>query len=326
MDALLIRGRAERLLKEHHEAPLTEEEWQFALSREWLASGEVSPLETEEQLDEVAETLVEHVREWRELHGRVDYLRPPAAPSWWAAEAEARLLRHERTRRRLLAIFDLMEGDAPHFLKVDEVAGFVAAVHRQEQKTGDALVLHVPIAWVPVDEGASEHVLESEALLVWRGTRRSDLHDEQWLRPPTRLERAQEQRLSRLAELSEWLAHRIGCHPAEAVAFLLCDHHPHTPWVEASYSREHDGYVLIVRDVRVTPTDVARAYRHQRDVLGIRTRAPLSGPLAVVEHVDAEMKGSHFSWPEAYESFSRKHGKRYTFESFRNTYYRKRSR
>jgi len=321
----MIRERADRVLKQRGEPHVTDMEWDHVLGREWMSDHEFSALEgTEQGLAEAADDVVTHVLEWRSLPPREISAVRPKPPSWWADESEARLRRYEKVRVSVLATFGLMDGDEPHFLKIDEVAGFVNAIRTAESPTGDWLVLHVPTELTPLDDHNKDHFLDSEAVLVWRGRSRADLRDGGYLREPTIAERAQEQRLSRLAEVSESIASRIGCRPAEAVAYLLCDYHPRTPWIQASYSREHDGYLIVVRDVRVRPEDVAQAYRYRRDALGLRTRAPQAGPLAVVKHVDAARRRADFSWPRAYESFCEKYGERYkNLHTFKNTYSRK---
>lgn len=321
----MIRERADRDLKQRGEPGVTDMEWEHVLGREWMSNQGFLGLEgTEEGLAEAADDVVTHILEWRSLPPREIRAVRPAPPSWWTAESEARLRRYEKVRVSVLATFGLMDGDEPHFLKIGEVAGFVSAIRSAESATGDWLTLHVPTELTPLDDDNGDHFLDSEAVVVWRGSSRADLRDGGYLREPTIAERAQEQRLSRLVEVSESIASRIGCRPAEAVAYLLCDYHPRTPWVQASYSREHGGYLIVVRDVRVRPEDVAQAYRYRRDALGLRTRAPQAGPLAVVKHVDAAMQRADFSWSRAYESFCEKYGERYkNLHTFKNTYSRK---
>lgn len=321
----MIRERADALLQEHGQERISDDEWQVVLGQEWMTDREFSPLEgTEEGLSETAGGVADHVCEWRSLPRREVPAVRPTPPPWWSAESEARLLRFEKVRRAVLGTFGLMDGGRPQFLEVTEVAGFLSVIHAGEKASGDWLALHVPTELTPLDDEGEGHYLQAEEVLVWRGSSRTELRDGDVLRDPTVAERAQEQRLARLAEVSQRIADRIGCRPSEAVAYLLCDYHPRTPWVQASYSRAHDGYVIIVRDVRVTPDDVARAYRHRRDVLGLRTRAPQAGPLAVVKHVDEAKRHPDFSWPRAHESFCEEYGERYTtLKSFQNTYSRK---
>jgi len=321
----MVRDRADAALRERDQQRISDGEWQVVLGLTWMADSEFSPLEgTEEGLAETAADVVDRVLEWRSLPRREIPAVRPAAPPWWSAESEARLCRYEKVRENVLGTFGLMDGGQPHFLKITEVASFVSAIAAGEQERGDGLVLHVPTELTPLDDEGRDYFLEAEAALVWRGSSRTELRDGRFLREPTVAERACEQRLARLAEVSQAIADRIGCRPAEAVAYLLCDYHPRVPWVQTSYSHEHDGYVIVVRDGRVTPDDVAQAYRYRRDVLGLRTRAPQAGPLAVVRHIDAAKKRADFSWPAAYASFCEKYGKRYTtLKSFQNTYSRK---
>jgi hypothetical protein len=297
----MIRDRADCDLKKCDEPRITDDEWQFALGRDWMARQEFSPTEdAEERLGESADEVVQHVLEWRSRPHREISADPLVPPSWWAAEAAARLRRYERLRAAVLAMLELMSDDKPHYLKISEVPGFLAAIHAGERQEGDWLVLHVPTELVPLDNEDEDYLLLGEELLVWRGSSRGQLRDGQFLREPTADERSREQRLARLAEVSLHIAERTGCRPVEVVAYLLCDYPLRPKWVQISFSPEHDGYLIIVRDPRVLPQHVAQAYRHRREVLGLRTRAVQTGPLAVVWHVDAAKKRIDFSWLRAY--------------------------
>jgi hypothetical protein len=228
----------------------------------------------------------------------------------------------------MLSLFGLEEG----LPDASDVYPLLARVMVTERSEGDWLLLDVPLGFVEEDaaeSGESIYYLDSNYQVVWRGFHRlPPIGEDGTPRTPTPGERAEEQRLSRLAETAKAISDETGCSQAEAVVFLLCREKPGLPYVQVSHSPQHGGLLIAVRDRRVPAKDVAAFYRFQRDVAGRPPRQPQEGPYRVVHFVEeAHRTDPGISWPALFEQFERQYPGRYgSMKSFQQTYYSKRQR
>lgn len=342
MDDRDLQLRVSALLKQTGERSATPEEMKYALALEWSDDH----YERSEEVDELAETIAEHCREWRgapgagaaanaprearrpsahwrEFRGGAIHDLPPA-PSWWRDEERRIWARYERRRNEMLALFGLgPEGLAD----ASDVLVFLAAVMVTETQEGDWLLLDVPLGFVEEtdpESGETAYYLDSVLQPVWRGFHRPPPIDADGLLiEPTPAERAREQKLSRLAETAQAVSDETGCSQADAVVFLLCHEQPGLPYVQVERSLRNGGYVITVRDRRIPVRDVAATYRFHRDLAGRSPRQPQEGPYLVEQFVTkAREEGKRPTWSQMFEQFERAYPRRYRSEaSFRETFY-----
>ncbi len=74
------------------------------------------------------------------------------------------------------------------------------------------------------------------------------------------LDAGEAQPLTWLKDEADYIAECTGCHSAEAVAFLLSDWLPDTPWVNPDFEATIPTVVLRIAISRVTPKEVSEAY------------------------------------------------------------------
>jgi hypothetical protein len=179
----------------------------------------------------------------------------------------------------MLNVFNLTRGGRAHYLKIDEVAPFLAEVARSESETGDWVRLDVPMGYEhayqagrnPDDEPLlDEAMLRSETFAVWRGSSRADLREDGAMRAPSALELFHEQKLARLADLTGEIAERTGCSRAEAVCYVLCDLTPQLPYIEIAYERRHGGVVIYLRDPHISAGELRQAFAAWQSPVGYK--------------------------------------------------------
>lgn len=337
-----LRQRVSAHLKEMGQRAITPAEMDYALEAPWL-----DDYDRFEEEDELAKTIADHCHEWRRAprsakvpqastrrripSERLPGMRGiPRIPPWWEKEGPRIWARYERQQHEMLTLFGLLDQSGrPTFLDFNNVAAFLAEIAHAERREGDHLLLGVPLRRerVPADY-IDDETIDNELWVVYRGFQRPPLVDENGcLREPTPVERASEQKLSRLAETAQTIADQTGCDSAVAVAYLLCGMQQGLPYVQVRRSHQYRGYVITVRDRRVPKSDVAAAYQAVRGLFKL-PRQPQEGPYLVVQFVEAARTADpSLTWGELYERFKRKYPNRYgSMASFRETYYAKRPR
>ena len=300
-----VLPRAQRRLGRLGEPPMTRRQLRWAREQPWDPGPFRDPDGTpapSEVISDMVGTTVERVLEMRKIFGVSP--EPPAqpkplapserqstgfnGPSWWPLSVVEMFMSFGWLQIETLRYLGLCdELGVVRFLASDEVEPFVDGLLRQQEQTGDSLVLRVPWAgpvgpnvdtedWSPFgpqrDASTSEFAEPpewvepaerdpwdmAEISMAERRVFRGYLYDP-WERRDRR--RRRQQPLAQLADDAALLARKTCCSPEEAVAFLLCDRIPFTvPWLLADY--EDDGGLIIrVGIPEVTPKDVSDAYR-----------------------------------------------------------------
>ena len=291
-----LRRLVGRLLSEDEEGAITDRELRWALSRSWAGDTD--------DVDELAESIAYHVSELRSAResahqpvlptdmtrsdGGRESPRSPEGPSWWGTETERHFERLRPLQERILTLLDMTDDEGhPTPLPVDEISVRLRAIAGKEKPGGDAWSLPVPT--YRDEEHGWFHLQE---LIVWRGP------NGPW----------EEQRLWRLAQAAEHVTKKTGCSEEDALVFLLCDEVPFVPWVQTHWDAVNGVIELKVRNPRVSPSDVATAYRSLRDAFFGKKRRGGEWPIVAKDFVDRLKERSEWTdWSRAFELFKEKH-------------------
>ena len=131
-----------------------------------------------------------------------------------------------------------------------------------------------------------------QELIVWRGANAP----------------LQEQRLWQLAIMAETVAKKTGCGEEQAIVFLLCDQIPRVPWVGWRLDSQNGVIELTVRSPRVSPTDVAIAYRSVRDAFYGKKRRGGEWPYLAEAFVNRlKASGEWTTWKAGFLRFKAEH-------------------
>jgi hypothetical protein len=245
-----VRGLVDQRAREAHARPVSDRDFDRVLRDQHAGTGkyDADQLAGKYDADQLAADIwydiqAERASEVPSREGRgpddLTWPEEAEAPASWGDYGVNLFIRYEYLRNQAMGLMSLNEP-----LLLDQVKGFLFEVAGQERRhEGDELRLVYPTGQgVELDRS-------QPSVTVWRG-----IYQQEWKErvrgehPDTRdlktaKERitvantwraAREQRLARLADLSEEIADWTGVGKHEAVAFLLCNLKPRPPWLRAT--------------------------------------------------------------------------------------------
>lgn len=327
-------------------------------------------------ISDMAALTVERVQKMREIFGvspepaaQPKPLPPPPpgeeplirvdGPSWWPLSVVEMFMSFRWLQIEALRYLGLCDKNGVvRFLASGEVEPFVDGLLRQQEQTGDSLLLRVPWAgpvgadvddwdWVPFggrpresksglaeppdwvepewgepEPGEWDPWDMAEISMAERRVFRGCLYDP-WERREQRCRR--QQPLAQLADDADMLARKTCCRPEEAVAFLLCDRIPFTvPWVLADWE-DDGGLVIRVGISEVMPKDVSDAYRDiKQTYLGASAgerRRRRANVYELLKFVGMRFPdGKVTGWPALWAEFDELHPGVYTLATAQTTF------